>query len=1122
MPRVTNSMMQATVLADMHNNLSRLLKLQQQMASGKLHSRPSDNPVDVTRELALGTTIFENVQYVRNMDDGITWLKNTETALDQITSVVQRIRELAVYAGNGALQDVDMNAIAQELASLKEELRLTANYSVEGRYLLSGLNTSVIPFQLDAKGNVVYLGNEHRVYFETERGSEGQVSLHGRDVFPTNETQYVLKSVEVPIDFQWTGRSEILQFQVGDRMAKVLIPEKWTDNDSVGGVDNTDYNRFRDPNELDSYSLDEIAQLINSSLSMGDVGRLVSVQVIKDEAAGVQRLEIRSHTGEPVRLTSWPATDPEKLEQGISGMSVPLGVPLGFSGSLTFGWNDGTTSTIDVTTADSLQNIADRINAGVPDILARVVEDGAQGRLVIFSQKAGTPFFLTATDEAAFLFPAATGEKRDATNPVGTPGTLTFERSDGTASVVNVAPADSLQDIANAINTGVPGVLAEIVEDGAGNGQIVLSNGTGEQVTLTSSGGATVLFSGALTMDPSKALASSPVDKPTDHSHIDLTSLFRMETAVKSTEVAAGWAGFDTTGAGQELYWRLENGNNRAEVLINDDPNLTLEELATRIRNVAGSWLEVTVETDEQDQGLPPGVAGGTNAENATKRLVFRTKDGQALTLYDKNTAVDADYAVQLGVSTVTKGIKGGTFPTGAALDENLPALVNVTVGDKEFKVKLYREKVADASNNLDGVKVAEEIVRQVNEQYGGRLLGMDDLGGGQFVLYAKTGEPLRIVDLPFGDPELKAQGYSGGIAMQLGLQTGLIGEAFDDQRVKYKANAGTFRISTLGRSVEIAVLPDDTPQMIAEKIRLNAGSWLDVSFVDSDFSPPPTVSSPPPPPSGTVQFALSAKDGSPVSVLDLTGDVAREFLGLDNTVRAELGGSLPTAGNLEITVNGYTHSIDLSQIRDFDQSGVVDNNDLVAAINSRFQGQDLRAELLTDGGNQFLAIVSDRGYRVEVANAGGATILTGGGVPATEVRNGPLSDNTPYTQNVTVRTAANQRQTDFFGLLEDLIAATKAEDREGISHSLLGKIDDFMDNLLRQRTATGALMNRYETSQSRLQMNNISLTDLQSKVADTDLADAITRFQMAQSIYSASLAVIARIIQPTLVDFLR
>jgi flagellar hook-associated protein 3 FlgL len=311
--------------------------------------------------------------------------------------VVQRIRELAVYAGNGALQDVDMNAIAQELASLKEELRLTANYSVEGRYLLSGLNTSVIPFQLDANGNVVYLGNEHRVYFETERGSEGQVSLHGRDVFPTNETQYVLKSVEVPIDFQWTGRSEILQFQVGDRMAKVLIPEKWTDNDSVGGVDNTDYNRFRDPNELDSYSLDEIAQLINSSLSMGDVGRLVSVQVIKDEAAGVQRLEIRSHTGEPVRLTSWPATDPKSWNRELRESTEPwLDSFRRRDGNVHVGRRN-----IEYTGTGRNGNTRRhrrKINADVPGFLLRVVDAGGASRLL--SQPGnGKKFALTASEE---------------------------------------------------------------------------------------------------------------------------------------------------------------------------------------------------------------------------------------------------------------------------------------------------------------------------------------------------------------------------------------------------------------------------------------------------------------------------------------------------------------------------------------------------------------------------------------------------------------------------------------------------------------------------------------------------------------------------------------------------
>jgi flagellar hook-associated protein 3 FlgL len=391
----------------------------------------------------------------------------------------------------------------------------------------------------------------------------------------------------------------------------------------------------------------------------------------------------------------------------------------------------------------------------------------------------------------------------------------------------------------------------------------------------------------------------------------------------------------------------------------------------------------VIVETDEQDQGLAPGVSGGTNAENATKRLVFRTKDGQALTLYDKNTAVDADYAVQLGVSTVTKGIKDGTFPTGAALDENLPALVNVTVGDKEFKVKLYREDVADALNNLDGVKVAEEIVRQVNEQYGGRLLGTDDLGGGQFVLYAKTGEPLRIVDLPFGDPELKAQGYSGGIAMQLGLQTGLIGEAFDDQRVKYKANAGTFRISTLGRSVEIAVLENDTPQMIAEKVRLNAGDWLDVSFVDTDLDN-----------SGNVQLSFAPKTALP-SPCSMSPGVPHSFFRSTTLSEQNSRCSVPCGGqpgDHGQRLHPFHRPVPDSRFR---PSGWWTQRSR-GRHQQPFPGAGPPGGALDRRRQRILAIVSDRGYRVEVANAGGATILTGGGVQATEVRNGPLPDTGP------------------------------------------------------------------------------------------------------------------------------
>jgi flagellar hook-associated protein 3 FlgL len=308
MQRVSNPMIQNLMLSDMHNNLSRLLEYQHQLATGKKHSRPSDNPIDVVRELSLQTAILENGQYIRNQDDAITWLSNTDTAFNQMMDISHRIRELTIYAGNGALGEGETEAIAAEISELQEELRNTANYSVEGRYLLSGLSTGVRPFERDASGNVAYMGNTGKVSYEG-KGRHRRRVLPRTGSLPVEYTSNTLTSVEVPLDFAWTGRDEISPDRRGQPERQGPPLEDWTD-ENINGIDDlTDYNRFRDDGELRGLSLDRIAELINESLNMGDASRLLSVSVEKDMDAGTQRLVFTSHTGEPIQVTGWPDTD---------------------------------------------------------------------------------------------------------------------------------------------------------------------------------------------------------------------------------------------------------------------------------------------------------------------------------------------------------------------------------------------------------------------------------------------------------------------------------------------------------------------------------------------------------------------------------------------------------------------------------------------------------------------------------------------------------------------------------------------------------------------------------------------------------------------------------------------
>lgn len=77
-------------------------------------------------------------------------------------------------------------------------------------------------------------------------------------------------------------------------------------------------------------------------------------------------------------------------------------------------------------------------------------------------------------------------------------------------------------------------------------------------------------------------------------------------------------------------------------------------------------------------------------------------------------------------------------------------------------------------------------------------------------------------------------------------------------------------------------------------------------------------------------------------------------------------------------------------------------------------------------------------------------------------------------------------------------------------------------DNLLAERAALGARVNRIELVIDRLDRQEVSVTELMSKNEDADESEVITKLKMQESIHSAALGAGARIIQPTLLDFLR
>jgi flagellar hook-associated protein 3 len=107
------------------------------------------------------------------------------------------------------------------------------------------------------------------------------------------------------------------------------------------------------------------------------------------------------------------------------------------------------------------------------------------------------------------------------------------------------------------------------------------------------------------------------------------------------------------------------------------------------------------------------------------------------------------------------------------------------------------------------------------------------------------------------------------------------------------------------------------------------------------------------------------------------------------------------------------------------------------------------------------------------------------------------------------------------FGFMDDLIGKIEAGRLPQVGDQLEGK-DIRMQELLYHRSTIGARINRLELQESRLTYSQESLTDLLSKNEDADLAEVTMELKMQENVYRAALAAGARIIMPTLVDFLR
>ena len=137
------------------NNRS-LSKAMEQLSTGKRINTAADDAAGLAITDRMTSQIRALNQSIRNANDAVSMMQTAEGATNEISNMLQRMRELAVQSANDSYGATDRTALQTENDQLKEEItRIATNTQWNGMSVLNGTigSAGVVTFQVGTQGD---------------------------------------------------------------------------------------------------------------------------------------------------------------------------------------------------------------------------------------------------------------------------------------------------------------------------------------------------------------------------------------------------------------------------------------------------------------------------------------------------------------------------------------------------------------------------------------------------------------------------------------------------------------------------------------------------------------------------------------------------------------------------------------------------------------------------------------------------------------------------------------------------------------------------------------------------------------------------------------------------------
>lgn len=120
--RIGTNVLSMNARQSLYENEKRMNIAMEHLATGKKLNHASDNPANVAIVTRMHARASGMRVAIRNNEDALSMLRTAEAALQTVTNILQRMRDLAVQSANGTNSNKNRDSLNKEFQSLTEQI----------------------------------------------------------------------------------------------------------------------------------------------------------------------------------------------------------------------------------------------------------------------------------------------------------------------------------------------------------------------------------------------------------------------------------------------------------------------------------------------------------------------------------------------------------------------------------------------------------------------------------------------------------------------------------------------------------------------------------------------------------------------------------------------------------------------------------------------------------------------------------------------------------------------------------------------------------------------------------------------------------------------------------------